>query len=159
MAATAECIEQTARSEFLPGPARRRILLVEDEALIALDIKGRLENAGYEVPGIAASAETALSLACQYAPDLILMDIRLQGGSDGIEAAAEVRRWMDIPVIFLTSHSDMGTLERARLAEPFGYIVKPYGTLNFRALIEIAIQKHGTERLLRESVRWHNNLE
>jgi AmiR/NasT family two-component response regulator len=159
MAATAECIGQTTRAEFPPAPVRRRILVVEDEALIAWDIKGRLENSGYEVPGIAPSADMALRLARRHTPSLILMDIRLQGGSDGIEAAAEVRRVMDIPVIFLTSYSDLETLERARLAEPFGYVVKPFGTLNFRALIEIALQKHDTERALRKSVAWHNALE
>src|ERR1700722_10972519 len=87
------------------------------------------------------------------------MDIRPQGGSDGIEAAVEVRRRMDIPVVFLTSHSDVETLERARLSEPFGYIVKPFGSVNFRGLIEIALQKHATERSLRESVRWYSDLE
>jgi DNA-binding response OmpR family regulator len=159
MAAIAECIEQTSRAEFSLRPSRRRVLVVEDEALIAWDIKGRLENSGYEVPAIAASADMALRLAARYAPDLILMDIRLQGGRDGIEAAAEVRRQMDIPVIFLTSHSDVETLKRARSSEPFGYVVKPFGSLNFRALIEIALQKHETESALRESVGWHNALE
>src|SRR3954452_7016669 len=90
---------------------RPRILIVEDEILIAMDLQDRLENLGYEVPGRADTAEMALSLATTCAPDLILMDIRLRGGSDGIEAASAVREKLDIPVIFLTSHSDPETLE------------------------------------------------
>jgi CheY-like chemotaxis protein len=157
---TTSCVaEMTAPALFSHPSSRRRVLIVEDEALIAMDLKGRLENLGYEVPGIAASADAALTLASRHTPDLILMDIRLQGARDGIEAAAEVRRLLDIPVIFLTSHSDVETIERARLAEPFGYIAKPFGFVNFRALIEIALQKHGTERSLRKSVRWFSDLE
>ncbi|HEX4138127.1 MAG TPA: response regulator [Bryobacteraceae bacterium] len=150
---------QTTSNKHSAGPALRKVLIVEDEGLIALDIKGRLENSGYEVPGIAASADLALSLADRHTPDLILMDIRLQGGSDGIKAATEVRRRMDIPVIFMTAHSDLETLERAQLSQPFGYVVKPFGALNFHALIETALRKHETERTLRESVTWHNTLE
>lgn len=139
--------------------ASHRILIVEDEVLIALDLKGRLESSGYEVVGIASSADMAVTLARSHTPDLVLMDIRLQGGSDGIEAAAEVRRQMDIPVVFLTSHSDVETVDRARLSSPFGYVVKPFGSVNFRAIIEVALQNHATEHSLRNSVTWYAALE
>lgn len=140
-------------------PPARRILIVEDEALIAMDLKGRLEDLGYDVPAIGDTADMALDLACCYNPDLILMDIRLRDRSDGIEAAAAVRQRLDVPVIFLTSHSDMETLERARLTEPFGYILKPFGSVSLRAVIEIALQKHESERSLRKNVSWYSALE
>jgi CheY-like chemotaxis protein len=139
--------------------SQRRIMIVEDEFLIAMDLQKRLEDLGYEVPAVAASADRALELASLHMPDLILMDIRLQGGSDGIKAAAEVRRRLQIPVIFLTSHADAKTLERAKLSEPSGYIVKPFVFVNFRAVIEIALQNHGTELSLRKSLDWHNKVE
>src|SRR5580692_7376723 len=122
MTATLDRNYQQKATDFSHRTAQSKIMVVEDEVLIALDLKGRLENSGFTVvPGIAASAEMALSLAGRHTPDLILMDIRLQGAGDGIEAAAQVRRQMDIPVIFLTSHSDVETIERAKLSEPFGY--------------------------------------
>jgi CheY-like chemotaxis protein len=137
----------------------RRILVVEDEALIAIDLKARLEDLGYDVPAIGASADMALDLACCHNPDLILMDIRLRDGSDGIEAASEVRQRLNIPIIFLTSYFDAETLERARLTQPFGYIVKPFASVNLRAALEIAFQKHESELSLRESLSWYFTLE
>jgi len=134
---------------------RRKVLVVEDEMLIAMNLRRRLESLGYEVPATAETAEKAFNLAASCDPDLILMDVRLQGGSDGIEAAVAVRQYLDIPVIFLTSHSDTETLERAKLSEPFGYIVKPFGATDFRAIIEMALNKHATESGLRHSLRWH----
>lgn len=134
--------------------APRKVLIVEDELLIAMDLRGRLKDLGYEVLAIADTAEKAFNLAASCDPDLILMDIRLGGGSDGIEAAVAVRQCLDIPVIFLTSHADTQTLERAKLSDPFGYIVKPFGSIDFRATIEIALNKHETESGLRRSLRW-----
>jgi CheY-like chemotaxis protein len=152
-------LERMKDAEVSAVPARRKILIVEDEVLIAMDLRRRLENLGYDVPAIAASADMALELAGCHTPDLILMDIRLQGGSDGIKTAAEVRRRLHIPVIFLTSHADAKTLERAKLSVPFGYIVKPFIFVNFRAVIEIALQNHETELSLRKSLDWHNKVE
>jgi CheY-like chemotaxis protein len=151
-------LERMNDAEVSAVSARRRIMIVEDEFLIAMDLQKRLEDLGYEVPAIAASADRALELAGFHTPDLILMDIRLQGGSDGIKTAAEVRRRLHIPVIFLTSHADGKTLERAKLSEPSGYIVKPFVFVNFRAVIEIALQNHETELSLRKSLDWHNKL-
>src|SRR6267154_2180401 len=116
----------------------KKILVVEDEGLIAMDLKYRLERFGYSVPGVASNAEDAVHLASSEMPDLVLMDIRLNGKRDGIEAASDLRE-LDIPVIFMTAHADPDTLRRAHVAEPYGYIVKPFGTTDIRANIETAL--------------------
>ena len=102
------------------------ILIVEDEGIIALDLKKKLESLGYSVCAIADNAADALHHAEHLRPALVLMDITIRGDRDGIEVAEEIRRWFHLPVMFLTSHSDKDTLERARITEPFGYIVKPF---------------------------------
>jgi two-component system, cell cycle sensor histidine kinase and response regulator CckA len=132
----------------------KKILIVEDEGLIAMDLKRRLEDYGYSVPDVAQTANDAVRMAALHVPDLILMDIRLKGERDGILAAEEVRLKMDIPVIFLSAHADPDTLRRAGVAAPFGYIVKPFGTTDFRAHIEMALYKHDAERRLRRSEAW-----
>jgi two-component system cell cycle sensor histidine kinase/response regulator CckA len=130
------------------------ILIVEDEALIALDLKERLEQAGYRVPLIADTVEDAIEGVELHRPSLVLMDIRLRGSRDGIEAADQIRRRFHLPVMFVTSHADQATLERAKMAEPFGYIVKPFHGVDFRAQIEIALWKHLMEQKLRVSEAW-----
>jgi two-component system cell cycle sensor histidine kinase/response regulator CckA len=130
------------------------VLVVEDESLIALDLQRRLMALGYCVPGIAATADDAVELAAAYMPDLILMDIRLRGQRDGISTAGEIRARLDIPVVFLTAHADLETLQRARQTDPFGYIVKHFGSTDLRAQIEIARNKHQTERKIRRSEAW-----
>ena len=105
---------------------KTRILIVEDEGLIALDLKKRLEQAGYVVPAIEDNAPDALLAVENLQPDLVLMDIRLRGPRDGIEAADEIRRRFCLPVMFVTAHADRETLDRASITEPFGYIVKPF---------------------------------
>jgi PAS domain S-box-containing protein len=132
----------------------RRILLVEDEALIAMDLERRLERLGYSVTSIAKTADEAVRLAASHMPDLILMDIHLSGKRDGIEAAEEIRKILDIPVVFLTAHNDNDTVERARATGPFGYITKPFDKANLRIHIEIAISKHRTEKKLRQNEAW-----
>ena len=131
-----------------------RILVVEDEALIAHEIETRLRAAGLEVPGVTDTGEDAVELAGKVRPDLVLMDIRLKGRMDGIEAAENIRRLYDIPVVYLTAHADRDTLERAKAAEPFGYLTKPLGWSGLLATIEIAIAKHHLERQLREREAW-----
>ena len=126
-----------------------RILIVEDEAIVALDIQQRLESFGYVVVGKAATGERAIALTEQQAPDLVLMDIRLQGAMDGITAANAIRQRFYRPVVFLTAHSEAITLERAKLAEPFGYIIKPFEDRELRTIIEIAIYKHRADDQLR----------
>ena len=114
--------------------------MVEDEGLIAHDIGRRLESLGHEVLGPAATAEEALALA--PGADIVLMDIRIDGPRDGIDTALEIRARHHVPVIFLTAHADRATLERAKQAGPFGYIVKPLGPASLQTSIEIAIAKH-----------------
>lgn len=126
-----------------------RILIVEDEAIVALDIRTRLELLGYAVAGTAASATQAISLAREQRPDLVLMDIRLDGPSDGIEAARTVREHLRLPVVFLTAYSEDDTLQRAKLVEPFGYILKPFEDRELKTVIEMALYKHRTDSEIR----------
>ena len=104
----------------------RSILIVEDEAIVALDLETRLMLLGYRVVGCAATGEAALVLAQQHRPDLALMDIRLQGPMDGIATARRIQQLLHIPVIFLTAHLEESTLREAQLADPFGYLPKPF---------------------------------
>lgn len=130
------------------------ILIVEDEGLIALDLKKKLEQAGYTVSAIVDNAEDALRSARDLRPALVLMDIRLNGPVDGIEAADQIRRELHLPIMFVTAHADSETLDRARIAEPFGFIVKPFHNINFRAQIEMGLWKHKMEQKLRVSEAW-----
>jgi two-component system cell cycle sensor histidine kinase/response regulator CckA len=130
----------------------RKILVVEDEGLIAHDIAHRLEALGHQVVGVASTAEEALEQAPQA--DLVLMDIRIDGPRDGIEAAQEIRARHHVPVVFLTSHADRDTLDRAKTAEPFGYIVKPLGPSSLQTAIEMAAYKHRLDRQLEEREAW-----
>jgi len=130
------------------------ILIVEDEGLIALDLKKKLEQAGYAVPMVADNADDALLGVESLRPSLVLMDIRLRGPQDGIETADQIRRQFHIPVMYVTAHADRDTLQRARITEPFGYIVKPFHSVDFRAQIEMALWKHKMEQKLRVSEAW-----
>jgi PAS domain S-box-containing protein len=130
------------------------ILIVEDEGLIAMDLRRKLERAGYTVPAIVDNAEDALRSARDVRPALVLMDIRLNGPVDGIEAADQIRRQFHLPVMFVTAHADRATLDRARIAEPFGFIVKPFHSVDFCAQIEMALWKHQMEQKLRVSEAW-----
>jgi PAS domain S-box-containing protein len=131
--------------------ATRRILIVEDEAILALGLQTRLELLGYEVVGVAENAPQAVELAMSERPELILMDIRLRGAEDGIQAATRIREQCRVPVIFLSAFSDEETLRRARLTEPFGYLIKPCQDRELHATIEMALHKHASETRLRES--------
>jgi PAS domain S-box-containing protein len=129
-------------------------MIVEDERIVAEDIKLRLESLGYGVTGIAVSGISALRKAKKIKPDLILMDIKLKDESDGIETAVKFRQDFDIPVVYLTSYSDKGTLEKTKKSEPFGYILKPFKDNELKAAIETAIYKHMMEKQLKESKVW-----
>jgi len=118
-----------------------KILIVEDEAVVSLDISRRLERMEYEVVGRAASGEEALAAIANDAPDLILMDINLQGELDGIEVARKIDREYQIPVIYLTAYAGEGTLKRATETNPYGYILKPFKERELRATIEVALQR------------------
>ena len=128
-----------------------RILVVEDESIVALDIQERLEALGYEVPTPVAAGEKAIVQAGLLRPDLVLMDIQLQGRMDGIEAADHIRRQFGIPVIYLTANADHRTVERAKFTEPFAYVIKPFEERELHTTIEVALYKHQSEHRLKES--------
>lgn len=130
------------------GEKKIQILVVEDERIIALNLKENLEALGYAVVGIAASGEKAVEKATEFHPDLVLMDIRLQGNMDGIEAAQQIWDNFSIPVIYVTGHSDKSTLERAKVTAPFGYILKPVKEQELQVSIETALQRYEREQLL-----------
>jgi WD40 repeat protein/CheY-like chemotaxis protein len=133
-----------------------KILIVENERLIARDIQQRLQQLGYQVVAIASSYQTALESVTEYLPDLVLMDIRLKSEVDGIATAAEIRKNFDIPVVFVTAHADEATLEQAKSVQPFGYLVKPIETQNLRTTIEIALTRHQTEKAIRKTtIPWY----
>jgi len=136
------------------GTSKARILIVEDEGIIASDLEERLIELGYEVAGISPSGEEAVTRAADLKPDLVLMDIMLKGEMDGVEASGIIRKNMDIPVIFLTSFSDDQTLGRARITEPYGYILKPFEERELNCAISMALYKHEMEMKLRQSERW-----
>src|SRR5438309_8784018 len=135
-----------------------RILIVEDEAIVAEDISESLARLGYRQTTIVDSGKEAVEMAAQIHPGLVLMDIKLKGAMDGIEAAHEIRRRLRVPIIYLSANADPKTVERARMTEPFGYLIKPYNELELRSTIEMALYKHQTELRLRESERWHTSI-
>lgn len=130
------------------------ILLVEDEPVIAMDIRRRLEQLGYPRPVTVKTGEEAIQAAPALQPDLILMDIMLGGEMDGIDTAAHIRGELTVPIIYLTAHADPGTLHRAKITEPFGYIMKPFEDRELHTCIEMALYKHKMERDLRHKERW-----
>lgn len=134
--------------------AETQILVVEDEVIIAEDIRRSLQNMGYSVPVTASSGEDAIKKAGENNPDLVLMDIVIHGEMDGIQTAEHIRSRFNIPVVYLTAYSDKKTLERAKITEPFGYIIKPFKERELNINIEIALYKHRMERKLRESKEW-----
>jgi PAS domain S-box-containing protein len=141
-----------------------RILIVEDEAVVAQDIELRLQSMGYEVVGRAATGEEAVQLALANLPNLILMDIMLRGTMDGIDAALIIRRQVEIPIVYLTAYSDPTTLQRAKVTEPLGYVLKPFTDRELQIAIEIALFKQeaqvrvtASERLLAITLRSIND--
>jgi len=127
------------------------ILIVEDESVVALDLRETLSDLGFVVPQPLSNAEAAVFEIPQIDPDLVLMDIQLEGGMDGINAAKEIYENYHIPVIFLTAYSDSDTLTRARGAHPFGYVLKPFNEQQLEITIRMALHHHRTEEALRES--------
>ncbi len=131
-----------------------RILIVEDESIVALNLTKRLTEAGYTIAMTATTGEAAIQAAEEMQPDLILMDIRLKGEMDGIEAAEQIRDRYNIPIIYLTAYADQHTLQRAKVTQPYGYILKPFETRELRSAIELALYKHRTEQLLKAREEW-----
>jgi putative two-component system response regulator len=130
---------------------QKRVLVVEDEALVAMDLKYTLERLGYEVVGTATTGKEAVGLAGERNPDVVLMDIVLPGDMDGIEAAAEIRDQFDIPVVYVTAYADESKIQRAKATEPFGYIMKPFQERELHGNIQVALYRHDMERSLRQS--------
>jgi PAS domain S-box-containing protein len=125
-----------------------RILIVEDQKIVAADLESTLRRLGYSVVGTASSGEEAIRKASELEPSIVLMDIRLRGDMDGIEAARSVRARQDVPIVYLTAYADDETIVRARETAPFGYLVKPFNERELRGAIEVALYKHATEREL-----------
>lgn len=130
-----------------------RILVVEDEALVAEDTSLTLQRMGYAVVGIAAGAQECLELARTHRPDLVLMDIVIQGAQDGIETADALRRALDLPVVFVTSHSDEATFHRAKIDNAFGYVLKPIAERELQMAIEIGLFRKKMESEMAASRR------
>lgn len=126
--------------------AHARILIVEDEPIISLNIEARMKYLGYEVAAVTPSGEDAIRQAAALQPDLVLMDIHLAGDLDGVETARQIHASCDIPVIYLTSDTDDETVQRAKFSEPFGYLTKPFSERELHSTIEIALYKHQVER-------------
>jgi PAS domain S-box-containing protein len=126
-----------------------RILIVEDESVVALDLRQRLEALGYEVVGGASTGRDAVDAAGRLQPDLVLMDIVLAGAMDGVAAAGEIRARFDLPVVYLTAFSDGPTIDRVKSTAPAGYVVKPFDEGALRAAIEVGLTRHGLERDLK----------
>ncbi|MCB9248899.1 MAG: response regulator [Ignavibacteriales bacterium] len=130
---------------------KSKILVVEDEVIIAMEIAERLKAMGYEVTRIVSNGQMAIENAIKEEPDLILMDIMIQGDMDGIETATKIRTLSDIPVIYLTANADESTLQRAKVSDAFGYLIKPFEERELNTTIEMALYKHKMEAKLREN--------
>ncbi len=143
---------QAATSQPVQSPERsaqpsNRIMIVEDESVIALDIERRLQRAGYEVVGVADNKDDAVALYREHEPDLVLMDISIVGPADGIETARAIG--MDVPIIFLTAYADDATLNRAAETSPYGYLLKPFDDRTLAATIKVALERHAADTRLR----------
>lgn len=135
-------------------PSAIKIMVVEDETIVALDLQNRLTKLGYQVPAVLSTGEEAITKVPQVAPDVVLMDIMLAGEIDGIKAATEIYQQFDIPVIFLTAYADNRTLQAAKLTEPYGYVLKPFEERELHTTVEMGLYRHKLERELRQSRQW-----
>ncbi|MBF0559178.1 MAG: response regulator [Nitrospirae bacterium] len=124
----------------------RKIVIVEDEGLLALQIENELLQNGHSVAAIYASGEEALKRIEAEKPDLVLMDIKLQGKLDGIDTAEQIQKKYDVPIIYMTAHSEEGTIERAKVTGPYGYLLKPVIAKELHIAVEIAIYKHKIDK-------------
>lgn len=138
--------------------AAEKILVVEDERVVARDIEKRLKKLGYIVPASVASGEEAIEKVAELRPDLVLMDIRLKGRMDGIEAAEQIRADFNTPVIYLTAYADEVTLQRAKVTEPFGYIVKPFDERDLHVAVEVALSRRLSETAIRITLEKEKDL-
>lgn len=130
--------------------SKTNILIVEDESIVAKDIQMSLRKLGYNVVAICSNGEDAIRAAEEHAPDLVLMDIMLKGDMSGIEAAEQIRARFNVPIIYLTAYADESTLSKAKITEPYGYIIKPFKEIDLRTSIEMAQYKHQKETDVRK---------
>jgi CheY-like chemotaxis protein len=137
-----------------PARARTSVLIVEDEGIIAENLRELLIGLEYDAFAIAASSEEAVAKASERCPDVVLMDIRIKGKVDGIGTAQLLNEYFDVPIIYLTAHADAATIDRAKRTGPYGYLLKPVRAPDLRSAIEIARYKHAMERQLRVRERW-----
>jgi DNA-binding LytR/AlgR family response regulator len=122
--------------------SKTNILVVEDESIVSKDIQNSLKKLGYNVVGACNNGEEAVEMVREKQPDLVLMDIMLKGEMSGIDAADIIRTQLNIPIIFLTAYADESTLSKAKVTEPYGYILKPFKEIDLHSSIEMAIYKH-----------------
>src|SRR5512142_119076 len=132
---------------------KETILVVEDETLVGLELKEDLERLGYYVPEVIESGEAVVQAVARLQPDLVLMDIRLRGGLDGIEAAYQAKAEFDLPVIYLTAYSDTDTLRRAALTGPDAFLLKPFDERELAANVELALSRARSSEPLRRELR------
>jgi signal transduction histidine kinase len=138
--------------------SQAKLLVVEDEEIVAFDIENTLKDLGYEVPAVVGSKQEAIAAAAKIRPDLVLMDIMLKGSMDGIDAAREIRNRFNIPVVYLTAYADISTLQQAKITEPFGYILKPFEEKELQTAIEIALSRHQAEESMRQALEKEKEL-
>lgn len=124
-----------------PSATELRALIIEDEILIAEELKERLSRLGYSVIGAVDSADEGIAIATRELPDVVLMDIRLRGGKDGIQAAREIRQQVDLPIVYVTAYSDPLTVERVKRTDHDGFILKPFHRHDLQSTIQIAIRR------------------
>ncbi len=139
------------------------IIVVEDEILVADELKLRIENFGHSVPHVFAYGEKTIEAIKECKPDLVIMDIMLKGKIDGIQTAEIIRNEFDIPVVYITALSDKKTLDRAKVTEPYGYIIKPFNEKDLYNTIEMALYKNKMEKKVKSSEKkfrllYENNL-
>lgn len=130
---------------------RPKILIVEDEGIVAFNLQQRLQHMGYQVTGMAESGAQGLQLVARERPDLVLMDIHLKGEMDGIELAEALGQEHDLPVVYLTAYAEDTTLERARRTRPYGYLIKPFSERELHATVQMALERHEVQTALSES--------
>ncbi len=138
--------------------AGEQIFVVEDERIVAEDLKRMLERLGYKVAGTASSGDEAIKKMDETKPHLVLMDIRIQGSLDGIDVAEHVVAQFDIPVIYLTAYADETTVDRAKGTLAAGYILKPFEERGLKTTIELALYRHKMERMLKTSEEWQGGI-
>lgn len=130
-----------------------KILLVEDEFIIADNMRRKLENIGYEVTEIASSGEDAIRLAQETKPDLVISDIILEGEMNGIESSLQIRKLLNIPIIYLTAYGSAEMIDKAKITEPYGYLIKPFNEREVYAAVELALHKHKSEKHIVELLK------